>query len=387
MKLVTTVMVRDEIDIVAAMIEHHVAQGADLVIATDNGSVDGTTEVLERYADLGVLELHHDPVHRKQHGAVVTQMARRAYTEHGADWVINADVDEFWIPVDRSLTVRKAMESIPVSLNAFTVPVTNLVGPPALNGSGIDRLLWRDCRTNEELQAIGIYAQPTDNAVHRGDPDIVVSQGNHVVSLQSAGQPDPAFALEVLHLPWRSWSQFEQKVVHAGRAYEANPDLRPSKNHHGMADYRRYLAGRLRYVWALRQALEEELVDGERTGQYVRDTWLRDHLHGLVGNALCSDLLHEALDSSHDVTVDPDEHRAAAVLGRQFVELERERDAALRQADEWTRRAQRIAKERDQARAEAPSISFRADIARVGRRLVSGAKRRLRHFTSARRGG
>src|SRR5206468_4992274 len=61
MRLVVTLMVRDEVDIIAAMIEHHLAQGADLIIATDNGSVDGTTDVLQRYADQGVLELHHDP--------------------------------------------------------------------------------------------------------------------------------------------------------------------------------------------------------------------------------------------------------------------------------------------------------------------------------------
>ena len=124
MKLVVTVMVRDEVDIIAAMVEHHLAQGADLIIATDNGSVDGTAEVLQRYADLGVLELHHDPVFRKQQHAVVTGMARRACTEHGADWVINADADEFWVPCDRRLTLRSALEAIPLSLAAFTVPVS-----------------------------------------------------------------------------------------------------------------------------------------------------------------------------------------------------------------------------------------------------------------------
>ena len=147
MKFVVTVMVRDEVDIIAAMVEHHLAQGADLIIATDNGSVDGTTEVLQRYADLGVLELHHDPVFRKQQHAVVTGMARRASTEYGADWVINADADEFWVPCDSRLTLRSALEAIPLSLAAFTVPVTNLVGPPAMRGSGVDRLLWRDRRT------------------------------------------------------------------------------------------------------------------------------------------------------------------------------------------------------------------------------------------------
>jgi hypothetical protein len=378
MKIVLTLMVRDEVDIVAAMIEHHLAQGVDLIIATDNASVDGTTEVLQRYADLDVLELHHDPVHRKQHGAVVTQMARRARTEHAADWVINADADEFWVPVDKNLTLRKALESIPLSLNAFTVPVTNLVGPPALRGSGIDRLLWRDLRTNEQLWDIGIYAQPTDNAVHRGESDIVVAQGNHFVSLKSNGQPDDEFALEVLHLPWRSWSQLEQKVVHAGRAYEANPDLRPSKNHHGMADYRRYLGGRLRYVWALRHPLEEELTAGERDGRFVRDTWLRDHLHTLAGNARFPSLLAPLLDASHDEPTNPATHREHAALGRKFVGLERERDEARREAEEWRQKAKRLAKQRDQARALAPAETLRGDVARVARRAVGVVKRRVR---------
>ena len=52
-RFVVTLMVRDEVDIIAAFVEHHLAQGADLIIVTDNGSVDGTTEVLQRYADLG----------------------------------------------------------------------------------------------------------------------------------------------------------------------------------------------------------------------------------------------------------------------------------------------------------------------------------------------
>jgi hypothetical protein len=378
MKIVLTLMVRDEIDIIAAMIEHHLAQGVDLIIATDNGSVDGTTEVLERYADLGLLELHHDPVHRKQHGAVVTQVARRARTEHAADWVINADADEFWVPVDKNLTLRKALESIPLSLNAFTVPVTNLVGPPALRGSGVARLLWRDLRTSEQLWDIGIYAQPTSNMVHRGESDIVVAQGNHFVSLKSNGQPDEEFAIEVLHLPWRSWSQLEQKVVHAGRAYEANPDLRPSKNHHGLADYQRYLGGRLRYAWALRQPLEDELIEGEKDGRYIHDTWLRDYLHGLIGNAICPDLLAPVLDASNEEALDPDEHRADAALGRQFVKLERERDAARREADEWRRKANRLARQRDEARDLASSATVRGDIVRVARRIGKGLSRRVK---------
>ena len=362
MKLVVTVMVRDEIDIIAAMVEHHLAQGADLIIATDNGSVDGTAEVLKRYADLGVLELHHDPVLRKQQHTVVTGMARRACTEHQADWVINADADEFWAPVDKSLTLHRALDEIPLSLNAFTAPVTNLIGPPAMRGSGIDRLVWRDHRSKEQLQEVGIFAQPTDDAVHRGDPDVVVAQGNHFVSLESNGQPDAAYALEVLHLPWRSWTQLEQKVVHAGRAYEANPDLRPSKNHHGMADYRRYLAGRLLYAFLLRQPLERDLLAGQADGVFVHDTWLRDYLHAMASRARIPELLAPCLDATADLPFDPAEHERDAAIGRMFVALERERDDATRQAE--GRRSDKPPRIRD-------------DWVRVSRRTAGAIKRRI----------
>ena len=355
-------MVRDEVDVIAAFVEHHLAQGADLIIATDNGSVDGTTDVLQRYADLGVLELHHDPVFRKQQHAVVTGMARRAFTEHGADWVINADADEFWVPCDKRLTLRSALERIPTALGAFTVPVTNLVGPPAMRGSGIDRLLWRDRRTPEQLQAIGIFAQPTDDAVHRGDPEVVVSQGNHFVSLKSTGQPEDASALEVLHLPWRSWLQYERRVINTGRSYEANPDLRPSKNHHGMADYRRQLAGRLTYAFLVRLPMQKDLDGDDAGGAFVYDAWLRDHLHALVDRALLPDLLARCLDASNDEPIDPAEHARAATLGRLFVALERERDDARRLADERVAKPPRI----------------RDDWLRVTRRTAGAIKRRLR---------
>lgn len=362
MTFVVTVMVRDEVDIMAAMVEHHLAQGADLIIATDNGSVDGTTEVLQRYADLGVVELHHDPVFRKQQHSVVTGMARRAFTEYAADWVINADADEFWVPCDKRLTLRTALEAIPVSLGSFTVPVTNFVGPPAMRGSGIDRLVWRDRRTPGQLQTVGIFAQPTDDAVHRGDPAITVSQGNHFVSLKSTGQPDDALALEVLHLPWRSWQQYERRVINTGLSYEANPTLRPSRNHHGMADYRRHLAGRLRYAFLARLPLEKDLVGGEPDAAFVYDSWLRDHLHALVDRALLPDLVARCLDVSRDEPIDPAEHERDANLGMLFVALERERDEARKVADERVSRPPRI----------------RDDWVRVTRRTAGALKRRFR---------
>jgi Glycosyl transferase family 2 len=315
-RLIGTMMVRDEIDIVAAMVEHHLAQGVDLLIVTDNASVDGTTELLEQYAVTGRLELHHDPVHQKQQKRVVTAMARRARTAHRADWVLNLDADEFQIPLDRSLTVRDCLGQTPLHLNAFTVDVVNLVGPAATSGGGIGRLAWRDLRSDEELQGIGVHAQPTPNAVHRGESDVTVEQGNHFVSLRSNGQPDPAIATEVLHLPWRSWAQLERKVLNAGLGYEANPDLQPSPNHHGMKDYARYLDGRLYEAYLARTPLLTELEAGEEDGRFRRDNWLADHLRGLVAEALLPDALRAVVDPANDHPVPDAEHVAGAELGR-----------------------------------------------------------------------
>ena len=291
MRIIATLMVRDEADVVAAMVEHHLDQGVDLVVVTDNASVDGTTEILEQYAATGRVELHHDPEHRKQQRDVVTRMARRARTAHRADWVLNLDADEFLLARDKALTVRAALESTPLHLNAFTVEVTNMIGPTAEAGAGFDRLVWRDARPEELLAQRDLHAHPTPNAIHRGESDIVIQQGNHFTSMPSNGQPDASVELEVLHLPWRSWSQFERKVVNAGRGYEASPDLRPSPRHHGMRDYRLWQAGELRESYDRRCPGTEELQEWAAQGWVVRDTRLHQSLESLLERALLPDLL------------------------------------------------------------------------------------------------
>lgn len=271
MKLVMTMMVRDEADVIRAVLEHHRAQGVDRIIVTDNGSVDGTTEILEEYAAQELVDLRFDPEHRKQQSEVVTTMARDAYTTYGADWVINADADEFWIARNPARTIRDVLENTPRVFQTFLVPVIDMTGAPALDGSGLDRLQYRDLRTVGELHALGLFAHSTPDAIHIGTPDIQVAQGNHAVSLPSRGTPARDDSLEVLHLPWRSWGQYSRKVEAAGRAYTSAGAQRPSPRHHGMRDYRRLQAGLLEGYYLIRHPDAGQLERGLADGTFVRD--------------------------------------------------------------------------------------------------------------------
>ena len=56
-KLVMTLLVKNEVDVVRDNIEFHLRNGVDFIIATDNLSDDGTLEILQEYEKKGVLYL------------------------------------------------------------------------------------------------------------------------------------------------------------------------------------------------------------------------------------------------------------------------------------------------------------------------------------------
>lgn len=309
-----TVMVRDEADIIGPMIEHHLAQGIDRIIVTDNGSRDGTTEILESFGS--AIDLRHDPVHRKQQFSVVTSMARDAYARYGADWVVNADADEFWFPRDPGATLADTFARLDPAIVSFTVPVIDMTGDPAASGTGLQRLTLRDLRPTARLRQIGLRAHSTPDAVHIGSADVEVAQGNHFVNLENGAPVPEELQLEVLHFPWRSWTQFATKVENAGRAYESNPDLQPSPNHHGMREYGRLKDGSLLAYYVIRHPDADETERGLASGELERDE--------RVSTSLASPV--------PDVALEPDAARAAAEYGPVIAALDlratEEREAA-----------------------------------------------------------
>lgn len=333
MRLALTLMVRDEADIVEAMLHHHAAQGVDVFVITDNGSVDGTAEIIRDFARDHEVDLRHDGEHKKQQSRVVSRMARDAATVHGADWVINADADEFWMPVDRALRLRDAVEGFDPAIGAFPVPVVDMTGPPARSGTGLDRLVYRDTRPLEMMFRVGLHDHSTFDAMHVADPEVTVLHGNHFVSTPSRGRPPAELEIEVLHLPWRSWSQFERKVRNAGESFAANPELRPSPNHHGLRDYRRLLEGTLEATYVIRHPDAEQIADGLARGWFAEDRVLADSTLPRQPDVLVDEAELVALRAAGADTVAAD----ADEIRRRFIESKRLRVDELEETNSLLR--------------------------------------------------
>ena len=218
MKLVMTLLVRDEEDIVADNLDFHLAQGVDEVIVTDNGSVDGTLEILRAYEARGLVRIIVEPTDDYSQGRWVTRMARMAATEHKADWVINNDADEFWWP--REGTLRTLFEGLGGDVGVVVGHRTNFVPRPE-----DDRPYWErmTLRERESLNPVGKPLPP--KLAHRAHPEIVVVQGNHRIKGPDVGSEVDDGSIEILHFPMRSYAQFENKIIKGGRAYSLKKEL------------------------------------------------------------------------------------------------------------------------------------------------------------------
>ena len=207
MKLAMTLLVRDEPDILDAHLSFHLNAGVDVVIATDHRSTDGTTEILESYAREGYVHFIRREDERIRQSEWVTQMARLAATEQGADWVINSDADEFWWPRERSL--KEVLAAVPPGYGVVRA-VSRVFIPRPGDGWFAERMTARLALTapiNDPATPFRHVAK----AAHRAHPDAVVLQGNHDVTGLPYGELPTWSPIELLHFPLRSAEQAARK--------------------------------------------------------------------------------------------------------------------------------------------------------------------------------
>ena len=212
-----TLLVRDEQDIIAENIEFHKSQGVDFFIVTDNRSIDGTSNILKKYEKAGLLHYIWEGNDDYSQHEWVTRMARMAYRDHHADWVINNDADEFWWPLQGNL--KATFQNIQPEFNALIAKRYNFVPLENMHQPFYKDMIYRE---RISLNPLGRPILP--KIAHRGHPNVIVEQGNHKINGIGKIAVENNL-IEILHFPIRSYEQFENKIIKGGAAYERNREL------------------------------------------------------------------------------------------------------------------------------------------------------------------
>lgn len=303
-RLVMTLLVRDEEDIIDANLRFHLAQGVDFFIVMDHHSKDGTPAIVEKYQARGLAELIRQPDPGYRQAEWVTWMARRAATTHGADWVINNDADEFWWPSEGSL--RSTLAAVPqqygavhaARLNFYPVAATRFGGLRARAKSLLKRLRpeisgqesavrkpesnaapseFLETMTLCDLRSVNSLGLPLPGKVcHRAHPDAKVSMGNHAVEFPEGPRVCEGSRIEILHFPVRSAAQFCHKIAVGGAALALSPEVPGGETWRTLFDGSSGQSAS-RYYRATRMN-SRKISRMLRDGRIQRDTRLRDFM-------------------------------------------------------------------------------------------------------------
>jgi hypothetical protein len=277
MKLVLTVLARDEADVIDAQIAFHLNAGVDFVIATDNKSQDGTTEILEAYARDGVLHLIREPADGLRQGEWVTRMARLAAAEYRADWVINSDADEFWWP--RGGSLKEVLAAVPDIYGIVQAFWRSFVPRPD-DGSVFAERMTARLSQHAPINDPTSFYRPVIKVAHRADPEVIVARGNHALADSPLRTLTTWHPVEVLHFPLRSRAQWTRKVQLQGEAFTKHIE-RSGTGYH-LKGYDALNSGRIEQQHESLVVDDAALDRGVKEGTMVIDTRLRDVLRALA---------------------------------------------------------------------------------------------------------
>ena len=234
MKLVMTLLAQDQADVVESWLTFHLNAGADFVIATDNRSMDGTTDVLERFAREGHVHLIREPGEDLRQNEWVTRMARLAATDFGADWVHQLRRRRVLVAA-RGVAPRRARGDLSAVRDGRRVPAglrpaAGRRGTPSPSASTV-----RFSALAPINDPASLY-KPIRKIVHRAHPEI----SGHPRQPCARRQPLRAAPWLVpdrgLHFPLRWLAQCEHKAELQGTAFEKYIDRPPTAYHAQMFD-------------------------------------------------------------------------------------------------------------------------------------------------------
>jgi hypothetical protein len=238
------ILVRDEIDIIKHNIEFHLRFGIENFVVTDNGSVDGTRDILGAFERrLGKSMVIIDDAEPAHHQSVrVNRMIQVAKQKFRPRWIISSDADEFWYPA--SGHYHSEIDGRKNVLNCYWHNFLPRPNTPWQEFTDVGEMPGYHGETSKTFcLARGLIGMYAGNHESRSIPHITSRSDN----------------IRVYHYPVRSYEQFERKVVQGCRASLKASDPE-SVNWHWREYYQAWENGRLPQMY-------EELASRNRISQ------------------------------------------------------------------------------------------------------------------------
>jgi hypothetical protein len=277
-RIIMTLLVRNEQDVIAENILFHYHQGVDGFIVMDNLSTDATVEVVRDLAQSIPIELRHQQDDTYSQSDWVTEMARAAAIDHGADWVINNDADEFWLFPDFDL--RSYLHRFSTDVSAVILRRHNAVLIRGESWNGFEA--HPSSSVLFERQSLNQLGSPLPGkCLHRASAQVTVQQGNHGAS-GLLGQTVHCDHASILHFPYRRFEQYQSKIRLGGAAYARNTQLQPAIGRTWREQHKIVDQPELTAFWSDLQWSPQRCIRGEMRGELFREPRLRATLQRLL---------------------------------------------------------------------------------------------------------
>lgn len=216
MKIVMTILVQNEDDIIEDNLRYHLDKGVDFFIITDHHSSDKTNEILRKYEKKGLAKVRVEETKEHYQAKWVTKMAQEAFKSYGADWVINNDADEFWVP--ETGTLKDFFRSIDPNIYKIHAKRYDFYYREHKRTPYYDSMIFRE--------SIGLWTK----CCHKGMPDIQVDVGNHdayseISNKEKLGTITLNDRIRIYHFPIRDIDRYKRKMISGTESILRTPGI------------------------------------------------------------------------------------------------------------------------------------------------------------------
>lgn len=225
MSVCAVLLVKDEADVIEPVLRH-LREQVDYVLVSDNGSTDGTKDILRDFcfeAPLAWLDVYDDEDPAYYQSRKTTSLAMRAL-ERGHTWVVPCDADEVWHVNDTERTLSEFLAGLAPDIQIVTAQLFHHI-PSALDLPATPphtgAIRGEEYEPNP-ARRIGYRKREhagLPKVACRLRPDLVIHAGNHGASTD--GTALRSGGLSVRHFSWRSREQYLRKIRNGERAYAA----------------------------------------------------------------------------------------------------------------------------------------------------------------------